>query len=261
VLEPIEQRPSPRASGDDVPIVDVLVAEPVAESTEDLADPDVAQASALLLRYDFAGEGDTVIDRVGESHARVLGGATLDGQGGLQLDGVDDYVDMPNGLLSGQDNVTIVAWLTWSGGACWQRVFDFGSTDAGEGEVGHATTSLFLTPAACPNGVLTFMTERDVEKRTLFGPAPLPNDRQVQVALVYDGEQSEVAIYLDGELQAVDRTDHTMGDLQDVNNWLGRSQWIQDRYLQGRYDELRIYGSALSSDEIAQLHERGPDEL
>ncbi|MGD8862169.1 MAG: LamG domain-containing protein [Myxococcales bacterium] len=214
---------------------------------------------SLLLRYDFEGEGEVVMDRVGEAHGRALGGTALDGLGGLPLDGIDDYVDMPNGLLSDREQVTIMAWLSWSGGVCWQRVFDFGSTDAGEDLSGNATSSLFLTPASCPEGVLAFMTERQSVQRVLTAPEPLPLERTVQVALAFDGAAGEVALYVDGALQALDTIDHTLDEVQDVNNWLGRSQWVQDHYLQGRYEELRIYDRALAADEVATLYERGPD--
>ncbi len=228
--------------------------------SEPIEDAPVAATSMLLLRYDFEGEGDTVTDLVGEADGRILGGATLDGSGSLQLDGDNDYVDMPNGILSDLESLTITAWLSWGGGACWQRVFDFGSTDEGEDFAGNATTSLFLTPASCPRGVLTFMTERTADKQSLLTGSPLPADRQAHVTLVLDGARSEVSLYVDGELQGINTTSHSMQDLRDVNNWLGRSQWIQDRFLRARYDELRIYGAALTPDEVADLHARGPEQ-
>jgi hypothetical protein len=216
-------------------------------------------SSALVLRYDFEGDGAVVEDRVGEAHAMVRGGAELDQRGGLVLDGVDDYVDMPNGVLSSRRSVTIIAWLRWAGGPCWQRIFDFGSTDAGEGRVGRATTSLFLTPSSCPGLVVTSMTERDSDQQPVAASSGMPTDRTVQVALVLDGDAAQSTIYIDGRRAATAPNAHLMSDLNDVNNWLGRSQWVQDRYLSGRYDELRIYDGALTGAEIAELADRGAD--
>jgi hypothetical protein len=216
--------------------------------------------SALMLRYDFEGQGEMVEDRVGTAHALIRGGAALDSQGGLELDGEDDYVDMPNGVLSSQTSVTIIAWLRWRGGPCWQRIFDFGSTAEGEGFVGRARTSLFLTPASCPYGYLLSMTERYDEQRSVTAGRSMPTDRTTQVALVLDGESATSSIYIDGELEATGRNWHLMNDLDDVNNWLGRSQWIQDRYLTGRYDELRIYNRVLTDEELAEISERGADK-
>ena len=246
--EPVGQAPKPPATEPDAGVIggEIPVDEPVA-------------ASALMLRYDFEGEGEVVLDRIGHAHASILGGAQLDSQGGLELDGEDDYVDMPNGVLSSQTSVTIVAWLRWGGGACWQRIFDFGSTAEGEGFVGRARTSLFLTPASCPYGYLLSMTERETEQRAVAAGRSLPTDRTTQVALVLDSDSATSSIYIDGEYEASGRNWHLMDDLDDVNNWLGRSQWIQDRYLSGRYDELRIYNRALSDEELAEITSRGAD--
>jgi hypothetical protein len=95
--------------------------------------PDAAQPAAearLVLRYDFSGTGTRVNDLVGGADAVVMGGAALDGAGGVELDGDNDFVDMPNGILSRHDSATIVAWLDWMGAVenCWQRIFDFGSS-------------------------------------------------------------------------------------------------------------------------------------
>ena len=114
----------------------------------------------LIHRYSFDGEGTQVVDSVGSADGSLQNGAVLDGAGHVTLDGKDDYVNLPNGLLSGLTDATLVAWLAWSGGPEWQRVFDFGSTDAGEDMVGNATSSLFLTPKANPGtGSLDFVPD------------------------------------------------------------------------------------------------------
>ena len=44
----------------------------------------------------------------------------------IDLDGVDDYVQLPIGVANYED-ITVAAWVYWDGGGNWQRVFDFGS--------------------------------------------------------------------------------------------------------------------------------------
>lgn len=253
---------------DDVVIEDAGFALPNEPPPDDVEDASAAPidggdqlvtSSALALRYDFEGLGTVVEDRVGDADAVVRGGAALEAVGGLSLDGVDDYVDMPNGVLSSRRSATIMVWLRWSGGPCWQRIFDFGSTDTGEDQVGRATTSLFLTPASCPNQVLTSMTERDADQQAVAAGRSLPIDRTIQVALVLDGDNAQSSLYIDGVREATAPNAHLMADLHDVNNWLGRSQWVQDNYLSAQYDELRIYDGALADIEIAVLAERGAD--
>jgi hypothetical protein len=221
---------------------------------------EVARA-ALALRYDFAGEGTQVKDLVGTRDAVLRGDAQLDARGGVELDGYNDYVDLPNGVLSGYTSATIMAWLDWHGGYCWQRVFDFGSSDAGEDRVGNATSSLFLTPASCPAQVVTSMTERSGEQQALSANSMFPVNQRVQVVLVVDGERGEVSLYIDGKHEATSPHLHALEELDDVNNWLGRSQWVQDANLNARYDELRIYDTALDARTIELLDYLGPDAL
>jgi hypothetical protein len=215
---------------------------------------------ALMLRYDFGGTGSVVIDRVGDADGALRGGAMLDGDGGVALDGDDDYVDLPNHIVSRLTDATFVVWLTWDGGVCWQRIFDFGANDAGEDAVGDATSALFVTPVACgSNERLLALAEFTMSEYRLYGAGPLPDGEPVQVALVIDAAQDTFALYVDGQQVSSAPTGFELSDIDDVNNWLGRSQWVQDINLRGRYDEFRIYAAALSPRDVATLYRRGPD--
>jgi hypothetical protein len=219
-----------------------------------------AGAGGMVLRYDFGGTGMTVLDRIGHENGQLVGGAMLDGQGGVVLDGEDDYVDIPNGVVSRLGNATFIAWLQWDGGVCWQRVFDFGSTDQGENTSANGLTALYLTCAACPNNNLMANLEIGDKHTIVAASAGLPEGRNVQVALVIDRAQASSTLYVDGEQVASTARALDLHVLDDENNWLGRSQWVQDRYLKGRYDEFRIYAEALSEAEIAAAFTRGPDQ-
>ena len=225
-------------------------------------DADVAPpvpSVGLALRYDFGGTGARVLDRIGDAHAEVLGGAQLDEQGGLTLDGENDYVDMPNGIVSRLDSASFVVWLEWLGTLCWQRVFDFGISDAGEGRVGNAVTSLFMTPESCGRDVFMVSAEFSGAMHNLFDDAPLPRERPIQVALTIDVERDAMTMFIDGARVAQGAAAFRLRDIDDRNNWLGRSQWVQDLMMNARYDEFRIYDRALSESEVAALYARGPD--
>ena len=63
------------------------------------------------------------------------------------------------------------------------------------------------------------------------------------------------ALYVNGSLQASD-ADFTLrpADLGETpNNFIGRSPFPVDPYLDGEIDELRIYTRSLSGQEIATL--------
>ncbi|MDD9940955.1 MAG: LamG domain-containing protein [Myxococcales bacterium] len=216
--------------------------------------------SSLVVRYDFTGTGTTVHDRIGSADALVLGGASLTGAGTLELDGQDDYVNMPNGLVSPLNGLTIMAWVEWSGGICWQRVFDFGSNDGGEDAVGNAHTSLFLTPLTCGGrGTAAVALEVGASSYMIYADTPLASERMMQVTVTVDPAGERTRLYVDGQRVVDAPVLLPIGAIDDVNAWLGRSQWSQDHHFRGRYEEFRIYNRALSARDIREAYERGPD--
>jgi hypothetical protein len=224
--------------------------------------PEDGPIEGLVLRYDFAGDdGTRVADRVGDADAVLMGDAFLE-RGRANLDGEGDYVDMPNGVLSQLESATLVAWVSWNGGFCWQRVFDFGASTAGEDMVGTVDTSLFMTPYACGIEAFMGMAEFGRIQYQVYDDQRLPTGQEVQVALVVDTERQVLSMYLDAELIGEAPAPFALAEIRDVNNWLGRSQWVQDTSdFAGTYDDFRIYDRALGSEEIAILYERGPGGL
>jgi Concanavalin A-like lectin/glucanases superfamily len=225
--------------------------------------PDAAVSLGLIHRYDFAGTGNVAFDRIGTAHASLRGGATLDGSGAVELDGIDDFVDLPNGLVSSLESTTLVTWLRWYGGNCWHRVFDFGSTVEGEGISGTATSNMFVTPRDCPGpGPTALLGRRSgslITEVSIRSPTPFTTQADHQVALVVDGDTMTMQLYIDAQANGQAALRVGLGAIDDVNNWLGRSQWRQDFNLPGRYDEFRIYAQALSSAELMRLRELGPE--
>lgn len=230
------------------------------QAQADAGDPGRTAVESLRARYDFEGTGTVVFDRIGAADGRALGGAELAGDGTLTLDGDDDFVDLPNGLISDLQSATVMAWVQWFGGVCWQRIFDFGSSDQGEGMVGNVVSSVFVTPLVCGRGGAAAYIELGSAQYSVFLDASLPVDRWISIALTLDPPGDRMRLYVDGELRAEAPAPFALDLIQDENVWLGRSQWVQDRNLAGRYEEFRIYDRALSASEIRAAHERGPDE-
>jgi hypothetical protein len=221
------------------------------------ADPEPVLDS-LVLRYDFSGSGDVVPDLIGDQDARLLGGTLLSpDRTYIGLDGMDDYVDLPNGVVSGLRNATFILWLSWYGGVCWQRIFDFGISDQGEDEVGNGVTSLFMTPRACGVEAFTAIAETGDARDPVADDQPLPTGYAMQVALVFDGDNQTLTLYRDTEQVGEATTTIQLEQLTDANNWLGRSQWAQDAFFRGSVGEFRIYSRALSAEEIARVRAEG----
>lgn len=224
----------------------------------DAGAPPPSAADALVLRYDFSGSGDIVRDLVGDRDARLRGGTLLDpNRTFINLDGVDDYVDVPNGVVSELRSATFVVWLSWTGGVCWQRIFDFGISDQGEDQVGDAVTSLFMTPMACGDQTFTVMAELGAMQHPVSDDQALPTGYALQVALVIDADTQSFTLYRDTEKVAEAQVAFQLDQLTDANNWLGRSQWAQDGFFSGAIGEFRIYSRVLTAEEIAQVRAEG----
>ncbi len=165
----------------------------------------------------------------------------------LSFSGVSDYVDLPIGpLIKTMTNCTLTAWVSFAQGGSWTRIFDFGTgTDR----------YMFLTPAAGKAGVMRFAitTTSDAGESVVNARSTLPSGWH-HVAVVIDGASKILYLYLDGDLLGSATTNTLPRHLgKTTQNWLGRSQWADDDYFQGKLDDFRIYNRALSADEVRYL--------
>ncbi len=265
----VDREPATDATGPDETTSDpqqepVAVEEP--EPAPMLADAGASDAGTErgpltpIHYYDFSGEGSIVYDRVGDADGELLGGALLDGMGGVVLDGVDDYVELPPGLISGLPTATFVAWLEWGGGDCWQRVFDFGSLVVSDDGVTSAQTSVFLTPSSCRYAHFDVVDESVVSAEFHVGSsvyftqgAEFPSGALTFAGLVVDPERG-LEIVVDGQIVAQAPAPLTLDNIEDANSWLGKSLWSVDAMLLGRYDEFMIFDVALSPEQLQALY-------
>lgn len=223
----------------------------------------------LAHRYQFDGVGTVAADSIaGAPGDGTVVGTTLSDTGALTLAGgtTEQYVELPSGLISAVGNsATIEAWVTWAGtGGPWQRIFDFGASDVGEGMQGQGRSYLFLTPRAEGGGLRTAISAYNYSEEDLVSaPTVLPTVL-THTAVVVDGAAKTLTLYQDGVSQgtpAAIRPTIALSLLNDVNNWLGRSQYQPDEELAGTFHEVRIYSRALTAAQIMASFAAGPDAL
>lgn len=219
-----------------------------------------ALRAALRHRYRFAGTGTVVTDDIADADGTVFN-AALDDSSTLTLAGgtSNQYVELPDGIISALTNATFEAWLTWQGGAAWQRVFDFGNATGASG-----TTYVFVTPQRGSGaGQLraTMSLSSTATEVVVDAAATLPSGARHHIVLVVDDQNDQLRLYLDGVLQNSVANTRALSGLSDANNWLGRSQYSADPELAGTYHEFRIYGQALSDAQVAASFAFGPDPI
>ena len=218
-----------------------------------------ALRSALRHRYRFDGSGTVATDAVADADGTIFN-ASLSGSGTLTLAGgtSNQYVELPDGIVSALTDATFEVWLSWQGGAGWHRVFDFGDAIGSSGD-----TYVFVTPQrAAGTAALraTMSISGSATEVVVDGAAALPTATLKHLALVVD-DQNVLKLFLDGVLQNSVANTRALSGLNDVNNWLGRSQFSVDPELGGTYHEFRIYGAALSDAQIAASFALGPDPV
>ncbi len=239
-------------------------------------DPEMLKAPPVH-RYTFDGN---VRDVRGGADGEVVGapdayefrdGSLVLLNDGSQLSGdpsAGAYVDLPNGIISLlSSGVTFECWAAWHGGAPGQRIFDFGTSADGEdaaSAVSAASDYCFLTPSSSTYTLSLTMnngSEAGIlnEKKLEFHA--LPGDGSLHhIAFTWNSIVGSTYLYLDGKkIAGSDDTGVNFAHLDDVNNWLGRSQWAVHALYCGGFHEFRIYDYCLSDDQMAGNYLAGPD--
>lgn len=239
----------------------------------------LAAQSLPIHRYSFSEtSGTSVPDSRGSAHGVIRGSGAVWDNGKLRLPGGNSssaaYVDLPNGLISGLTDVTFEAWVSVDGSQTWSRIFDFGSSNfvevTGPGGGGEGRDYFFL---GATRGNNTNQQRIELRNEDPAGggistadsnlPTILGNEYHHVVTYDADGGagQARMKYYRDGVLVAQTDTPTQLNQINDVNNWLGRSNWTADSNLQGTFNEFRIYEVALEQDEVTDSRAFGPDQL
>lgn len=239
----------------------------------------LAGQSLPIHRYSFSEiSGTNVSDSRGAANGVIKGSGAIWDNGKLRLPGgssnVAAYVDLPNGLISGLSDVTFEAWISVDGVQTWARFFDFGSSNFGEvngpGGGGEGKDYFFLGATRGTN-----INQQRIEIRnedpggggisTADANLPTKLGTEYHHVVTYDADggsgQARMTYYRDGVLVAQTDTPTQLSEINDVNNWLGRSNWTADSNLQGTFNEFRIYDTALDQEEISDSLAAGPDNL
>jgi uncharacterized protein len=200
-------------------------------------------------RFDEAA-GTVAADATGNGRTATLaGGATWTAGrtgGAVNLDGSNGHVSLPANILAGATAFTVAAWVRIDALATWSRVFDFGS---GTGAY------MFLTPRSSGGTARFAITSSGAgAEQRINAPAALPTGAWTHVAVTATGSLG--VLYVNGA-EVARNAALTLRPGSSTANWIGRSQYAGDPYLDAAVDSLRVYSRALTAPEIATLHGEG----
>ncbi len=198
------------------------------------------------------GEGTSAVDGTGNGWEASVVGATgwSDGHegGAIDLGGVDGHVLLSEGIVSELSDFTIATWVYLDARPTWCRIFDFGAG---------TNRYMFMSPNG-GSGTFRYAITSGSGEQLINGGQPLPVGEWLHVAVTLEG--STGILYLNGE--EVGRNDAMTIAPKDLGitnqNYIGKSQWTGDVYLDGRVDEFQIYNNALSAEGILALYQAQP---
>jgi hypothetical protein len=230
--------------------------------------------AALRNLYTFAGSGTEIIDSASGTNGTLLSTVpdtppsvleALQQGGRLTLEGTGGYVDLPDGMISSLASATFEAWVAWRGDGPWARIFDFGNNG---GDPVDGITYLFLTPA---NGAgllrVAYSVSGPANETVADAPVSFPIQPETpgnvadHVAVVIDRVGASMQLYLNGVQVDVEPFAGDLGALDDVNNWLGRSNFLVDPALSATLMEFRVYSQALTPSQLSTSFLAGPGAL
>jgi len=190
--------------------------------------------------------GNPVIDSINGFNGIAYNGANTVGSTCRygKFDGVDDYVEIPhNDLLNGSDALTYVAYIRADS---WSGTNQILAKSVHGGGSGRAQMGLFSE-----GGVFKARAETLDGRIGIQTSLPAPLGDWVHVAVVFDG--TSLTLYQDGVNVASDTFSATTlvqtTDPLNISKRVGTDQY----YFHGLIDEVRVYSSALTHQEIIDL--------
>jgi len=228
----------------------VTAVTPAGESTaSNQAQAVVGTALHTWLKFDDPS-GPRAVDSSGNGHdAKLSAGAGFaPGRKGsaLALNGTtDSYASLPAGFLSGVADFSVACWVYLNVSATWIRLFDFGT---GRDQY------MYLTLRTGRGGVrFTMSLNSGPGEQSIEDPNPMPTGKWVHVAVTLSG--STGTLYVNGVAVGTNAAllyaPFRLGNTD--RNYIGRSQYPTDPYLDALIDDFRIYWGALGANEIAGL--------
>jgi hypothetical protein len=205
--------------------------------------------------YQFdQSSGTTATDSSGNGqHATLVNGASWIGGtigNAVNLDGSNDYVSMPTGVVSSLNDFTIATWVNLDSSSNWSRIFDFGTG---------TSVNMFLTPQNGSTGAVRFAitTGGGSSEQQITGSSALPTGTWTHVAVTKSGNTG--TLYVNGSVVGTNNSmSLSPASLGNTNqNWIGQSQYSADPNLDGQIDDFRIYNRALSGSEVDDLASGG----
>ncbi|MER6961789.1 LamG domain-containing protein [Streptomyces sp. NPDC000618] len=217
-------------------------------------------SNGLVLRYKLDETTGTVAhDSSGHGRDGTVNGTTVwKGVEGLEFNGFNTYVKMPNNVMTGLNSIT-VAFDVWIDPGMGTPYFFYGlGNTSGTNGNGYlfTTGSTFRTSLSMTD----YTAKQDIQPSG--GSYKLSRGMWKHVAYTQTGD---TGIMYENGVEKARKTDVTItpgaiGGGTTTANYLGRSLYAYDKYFAGRMRDFRVYDRALSSAEVQSTANQTEEE-
>ena len=136
----------------------------------------------------------------------------------------------------------------------WRRILEFGDAKS---------NYLYLTPRSSSSTSpvrFAFSINGGEQRINVANNIPSNGTSQTHIAFTFDDLNNRANLYIDGNLSGGRNTESSLSELNDIQNWLGRSQYPNVPFFNSNLHEFRIYNRALTTTEVQSSYTRGIDE-
>jgi hypothetical protein len=164
----------------------------------------------------------------------------------VRFDGTGGHVALPPLTVGGADGLTVEAWVRYQSFQHGSRVIELGN--------GPGADNIFLANQGKSN-TLSFQIFRGDQASGLEAPDALELGQWMHLAATIDAGGKAV-LYKNGRVLQ-QGTLHLPAGIERIANYVGRSNWDSDGYLDGQLAAVRVWRKARSQAEIRMtMHER-----
>ena len=205
-------------------------------------------------------------DSIGGANATLVGSAAVNG-GQLQLPGGGTFANYASvnisNTLTTNFSVSVETWVTMSALQNWSKAWMFGANTGGEPSLSY----MDFTPRTGVGGnppKLDFDTSLDVEFNTTGGanPAALVTNHQYHAVGVFDSGFNLMTLYLDGvPVDSAAMGGYNVQQLGFNTGRFGCGYFFADPDLAGSINEIRVFAGILTSNDVLNSFNAGPDTL
>lgn len=159
---------------------------------------------------------------------------------GLSFDGIDDYVEIPDGVgFDNQDNLSVSAWI-------------YPTAHMPSGCILSKRNAFILAPGP-NNNKLSFYIYDDGWRATTWSD-PVDLNQWTHVMGVYGNTDNIFKLYINGIEVASDNTDFGNIGNDEGNLYIGWDDGISGRNFKGIIDEVSIYNSTVNATEVGNYY-------